>query len=295
MEDVIEAVECKATSEATVDGIEFILLCQYLCCLVDCSIDCENDENLLKGWKVTLKFDVNAVRSHASRWLETSLVVSEHRFIKNMVEMKMLSSLYSILSDMEKEDKVVKDVMDSTPAGNGLRYTLATVGNNRDEVVLKRLTDVGRSAKAKEVLSKVMRPCQKRCYFGLCTFDCQSNTENLYDGELIFSKFQTDALCTLPSRWLERFWRSQVQYEEILSLRTLDRNLVELIASVIVNLTTVYAATLGIILNYPGKYFPGDFILQIILLFNLCCLGLVLPLMTCCLQALDPTDENSRK
>ena len=44
--------------------------------LVDCSIDCENDENLLEGWKVSLKFNGNAVRSHASRWLENSLVLS---------------------------------------------------------------------------------------------------------------------------------------------------------------------------------------------------------------------------
>ena len=247
-----------------------------------CSVACENNENLPEGWKVTLKFDGNnAVRPHASRWLETSLVLSEQTFTKNIVEMKMLSSLYSDLSDIEREDEVVKYAMDpisdgndGTGFGNDLRYTLAAVGINRNEVALERLKDVRRSAKAKEVRS----PGQKCCCFGHCTFHCQSrNYEDLYGGEGILSKFQTDALCSHSSQWLERFWLSQEQYEEdVWSMSKLSKNLMELMDSVNVNLSTVDAATLGIILNYPGKCFPGDSYYRKYYSFNLSCLGLVL-------------------
>ena len=181
----------------------------------------------------------------------------------------MFSSLYSDLSDMQEEDEVVKYAMDPIPDGNGLRYTLTAVGNNRGEVALERLKDVRRSAKAKEV----RRPCQKYCSFGHCTFDCQS----LYCGEGILSKFQT-ALCSHSSLWLERSWLAQKQYEEdIWSMSKLDKNLVY---SVNVNLSTVDAATLGIILNYPGKCFPGDFVSYRYYPINLSCLGLVLQMMT---------------
>ena len=83
------------------------------------------------------------------------------------------------------------------------------------------------------------------CCFGHCTFDCQG--EDHYGGENIVSKFQTDAICSIPSQWLDRSWLSQEQYEEeILSLTALDKNLVDMIASVNLDLSTVDAATLGI-------------------------------------------------
>ena len=54
-------------------------------------------------------------------------------------------------------------------------------------------------------------------------------------------------MCSYPSQWLDRSWLSQEQYEEeILSLTALDKNLVDMIASVNLDLSTVDAATLGI-------------------------------------------------
>ena len=48
-------------------------------------------------------------------------------------------------------------------------------------------------------------------------------------------------------QWLDRSWLSSEQYEEeIMSLSTLDKNLVELISSVNTDLSGVDAATLGI-------------------------------------------------
>ena len=144
----------------------------------------------------------NALRPHASGRLDKSLVLSDHKVNKIMVEMEMLSSLYSNLSDTEEEGEVVKYVMDPIQDGNDLRYTLTAVGNNRGEVALERLIDVRRSAKAS-------------CYFSLCTFNCQAeNYGDFYGGEEPLSKFQADALCSHSSQWLERSWLAQKQYEE---------------------------------------------------------------------------------
>ena len=176
-----------------------------------------------------------------------------------------MSSLYSDLSDTEEEGEVVKYVMDPIPDGNGLRNTFTAVGNDRGEVALERPIDVRRSATAS-------------CCFSHCTFDCQAqNYGDFYGGEEILSKFQTDVLCSHSSQWLERTWLSQEQYdEEIWPLSTLDKNFVELMDSANVNLSTVDAATLGIILNYPGKCFSGDFVPYRYYPINLSCLGLVL-------------------
>ena len=60
-------------------------------------------------------------------------------------------------------------------------------------------------------------------------------------------QLNADAARSLPSRWLDRSWLSSEQYEEeIMSLSTLDKNVVELISSVNTDLSGVDAATLGI-------------------------------------------------
>ena len=120
------------------------------------------------------------------------------------------------------------------------------------------LHDVKRSAKAKVVRMRFIRPCHKCCCFDHITFDCQSQSnEDLYGGGRILSKFQTEALCSPPSQWSDGSWLLQEQYdEEIWSLGTFDKNLVALVASK--NVSIVVAATLGINLYYPGKCFPGD-------------------------------------
>ena len=67
------------------------------------------------------------------------------------------------------------------------------------------------------------------------------------EAKVFSQKFQTDAICSYPSEWLDRSWLSQEQYEEeILSLTALDKNLVDMIASVNLDLSTVDASTLGI-------------------------------------------------
>ena len=60
-------------------------------------------------------------------------------------------------------------------------------------------------------------------------------------------QLNANAVRSLPSQWLDRSWLSSEQYEEeIMSLSTLDKNLVELISSVNTDLSGVDAATLGI-------------------------------------------------
>ena len=135
-----------------------------------------------------------------------------------------------------------------------------------------------------------MRPCQKCCCFGHCTFDCQCQSkEDLYGGEGIVSKFQTDVLCSLPSGWLDESI-ALGRLPQILS--TTSKHLMDL--NYFFNCYQMWIPWVYLS-RYPGKYFPGESLTYRFLPFNLCCLGLVLPLMTCCLQALDPTDENSRK
>ena len=89
-------------------------------------------------------------------------------------------------------------------------------------------------------------PCQNCCCFGHCTLDCQS-IQGHNEGKSILTKFQSDALCSIPSRWLDRSWLSPEQFEEeIMSYSTLDKNLVELISSVNIDLSGVDGVTLGI-------------------------------------------------
>ena len=131
------------------------------------------------------------------------------------------------------------------PDGEGLRYRLTAVGEYREVVALKRLDNVRRNVKAKVVRMKFIKPCQNCCCFGHCTLDCQSIQGN-NEGDSILSKFQSDAFCSIPSQWLDRSWLSPEQYEEeIMSHSTLYKNLVELIASVNVDLSNVDMAALG--------------------------------------------------
>ena len=91
-----------------------------------------------------------------------------------------------------------------------------------------------------------MKPCHNCCCFGHCSIDCQ-NGEVLPEGRCVYPKLNVNAVRSLPSRWLDRSWISPEQYEEeILSLSTLDKNLVELISSVNTDLSNLDAATLGI-------------------------------------------------
>ena len=104
----------------------------------------------------------------------------------------------------------------------------------------------------------------------------------LKDGKLLF-KFGGNALRPYTSGWLENSF--------VLSEHKLNKIMVEtkIISSY------VDAVALGIILNYPGNCFPGDFVSNRYYPINLSCLGLVLLMMTCVLQALDTTDIFSRK
>ena len=60
---------------------------------MDCLINCENGEDLPVGWNVSLQFGGDALRPHASGWLDNPLVWSEHKRSKIMVEMEMISSI----------------------------------------------------------------------------------------------------------------------------------------------------------------------------------------------------------
>ena len=111
---------------------------------------------------------------------------------------------------------------------------------------MKRLQDVKRNTKAKVMRMKFIRPCQSCCCFGHCSIHCSSN-DDLPQGRKFIAQLNADAVPSLPSLWLDRSWLSSEQYEEeIMSLSTLDKNLVELISSVNTDLSGVDAATLGI-------------------------------------------------
>ena len=73
------------------------------------------------------------------------------------------------------------------------------------------------------------------------------NGEELPEGRNVDAELDANAVLSLPSGWLDRSWFPSEQYEEeIMSLSTLEKNLVELISSVNVDLNNVDAATLGI-------------------------------------------------
>ena len=128
----------------------------------------------------------------------------------------------------------------------GLRYRLTAVGEYREVVSLKRLQDVKRNARAKAVRMKFIKPCQNCCCFGHCSIDCM-NGEELPEGRNVVANLNGNVIVSLPSGWMDRSWLMSEQYEEeIMSLSTLDKNLVELISSVNVDLSNVDAATLGI-------------------------------------------------
>ena len=172
-----------------------------------------------------------------------------------MDDMKEVESLKAALEADDNEDREsrnVKYVMNPVPEGKRLRYRLTAVGGYRDVVELKRLQDVKVNAKAKVARMRFIKPCQNCCCFGHCSIDCQ-NGEVLPEGRCVYPKLNGNAVRSLPSQWLDRSWISPEQYEEeILSLSTLDKNLVELISSVNTDLSNVVdahcvdAATLGI-------------------------------------------------
>ena len=73
------------------------------------------------------------------------------------------------------------------------------------------------------------------------------NGEELPEGRNVVANLNGNVIVSLPSGWMDRSWLTSEQYEEeIMSLSTLDKNLVELISSVNVDLSNVDAATLGI-------------------------------------------------
>ena len=134
--------------------------------------------------------------------------------------------------------------MHPVPEGKGLRFRLTAVGGYSDVIQLKRLQDVKRNAKAKLIRMKFIKPCQYCCCFSHCSVDCKSGG-NIPEGRCVTQKLNADASRSLPARWLDRSWLSLEQYEEeIMSLSKMDKNLVELISSVNIDLSDV--ATLGI-------------------------------------------------
>ena len=161
-----------------------------------------------------------------------------------MEEVSKLKYALEASDDEESGSRAVKYVMNPVPEGKGLRFRLTAVGGYNDVVQLKRLQDVKRSTKAKVMRMRFIKPCQYCCCFGHCSVDCQSG-DDLPDGRCITPKLSTDAARSFPARWLDRSWLSLEQYEEeIMSLSKLDKNLVELISSVNIDLSNV--ATLGI-------------------------------------------------
>ena len=162
----------------------------------------------------------------------------------DMKEVERLKEALEASDDEEREGRNVQYVMRSVPGGKGLRYRLTAVGEYRDVVPLKRLQDVKRNAKAKVLRMKFIRPCLNCCCFAHCSLDCQNEPSS---SESILSKFHSNAVEVLPTGWLDRSWISPEQYEEeIMSLTTLDKSLVELITAVNMDLSNVDASTLGI-------------------------------------------------
>ena len=90
MDYVKEVKEIKSTLEAEAVGVYDD---EGAVAQVDCLINCENGEDLPVGWNVSLQFGGDALRPHASGWLDNPLVWSEHKRSKIMVEMEMISSI----------------------------------------------------------------------------------------------------------------------------------------------------------------------------------------------------------
>ena len=114
-----------------------------------------------------------------------------------------------------------------------------------------------------------------------CSESCR-NCEELPDGWKVILKTKVHAVRPLPSRWLDGSWHLPDHYDGgILSLNTF--------------LVNVDEATLGKTSNTQGKVSQVNRFLAVFYSLIFCCLGLVLPLMTCSLDAFDPTEENARK
>ena len=200
--------------------------------------------------KVIIKYqnaneDVSRTTERAARKIIKLFHIDDTNWMDDMKEVEALKAALEADDDKEREARTVKYVMNPVPEG-GLRYRLTAVGGYREVESLKRLQDVKRNSKAKVVRMKFVRPCQYCCCFGHCSIDCQ-NGDDLPEGRNVMLPLNTDTVRSLPSRWLDRSWLSSEQYEEeIMSLSTLDKNLVELISSVNTDLSGVDAATLGI-------------------------------------------------
>ena len=242
--------------------LTIVMPCQYWCCLVDCSINGHKDKDLPEGWKA--KFGSNAVQSCTSRWLEKSFFISEHKLNKNM----------------ERKGRVVKYVMNPVPNGNGLRYTLAAVGKNGDELGLKRL-EVWNEKGAN---------------------DCKKDISN--------GQSKANALSTLggslnPFKWLDETDASSRSDEPHVfrgsDVTDTSGRLEQFLGSFCKHL--VKLCSLSSRCGDPGYTFQEtqgnvsqvNRVEQMLSLINLSCLGLVLLMMTCCLNALDTTDGKSRK
>ena len=165
--------------------------------------------------KVSIKYqnaneNTSRCTERAARKIIKLFHIDDTTWMDDMKEVEKLKTALEIDDDMEREGRVIKYVMNPVPDGGGLRYRLTAVGEYRDVVALKRLDNVRRNAKAKVVRMKFIKPCQNCCCFGHCTLDCQSNQGHNV-GESILSKFQSDAICSIPSQWLDRSWLSPVR------------------------------------------------------------------------------------
>ena len=199
--------------------------------------------------KVVIKYqnaneNVSRTTERAARKIIKLFHIDDTTWRDDMEEVTKLKDALEASDDEESGSRTVKYVMNPVPEGKGLRFRLTAVGGYNDVIQLKRLQDVKRNAKAKVIRMKFIKPCLNCCCFGHCSVDCQSG-DDLPDGRCITPKLSTDAARSLPARWLDRSWLSLEQYEEeIMSLSKMDKNLVELISSVNIDLSDV--ATLGI-------------------------------------------------
>ena len=200
--------------------------------------------------KVVIKYqnenkNVSRTSERAARKIIKLFHIDDTNWMDDMKEVETLKAVLEADDDKEREARTVKYVMNPVPEG-GLRYRLTAVGGYREVESLKRLQDVKRNSKAKVMRMKFVRPCQYCCCFGHCSIDCQ-NGDDLPEGRNVILPSNADTVRSLPSQWLDRSWLSSEQYEEeIMSLSTLDKNLVELISSVNTDLSGVDATTLGI-------------------------------------------------
>ena len=200
--------------------------------------------------KVVIKYqnaneNISRCTERTARKIIKLFHIDDTNWLDDMKEVESLKVALEAEDDEEKESRKVKYVMNPV-RGEGLRFRLTAVSGYRDVVELKRLQNVKVNAKAKVARMKFIKPCQYCCCFGHCSIECK-NGDVLPDGWCINPKLNANAVRTLPSQWLDRSWLSAEQYEEeILSLSTLDKNLVELISSVNTDLSNLDAATLGI-------------------------------------------------